>query len=1062
MDTAKLSLPQSSKAPHVNNGDGSGPAMDEAAEQRPDRGGHKDPETAETDVVDGFPATAETLVVHQGPADVKQNFHSMGYHRRTNQKVVTDFATLSKGTCVAARPRAALKQVLFSQAVSDKNPTPEDPVQVEVLKKVLEAYLVPADLSWVWEEHGQAGTKLEASWTDIVRSHPTMSKIQRHQQEALWEFVHTELSYINKLFIINELVIAALVNLHQHGFLLEVTPRMLFFNLPLILNAHCQFWQEVIYPMLQEVRMTGMPFDPRSLEAGCLQFSERFASYQSHCVEHENTLEFARRQMDSNPYFLVYLKWVETHPQCGRMRLGDMQAKPHQRITKYPLLLKAVLKNTLEPHIQQTIRGMLSCVNGFLETINDYLRFMDEELALSISAQRIEGYEIPGINEEIDKHVREICHFDLTRPVVGVGPRVVRTLLLEENLKMRGRKDNKLEVVALLFSDVLLMTKVQKKAGLSVLKVVCPPLTLESTSCVALKDGYSFLLVEGSELGCAMNVKIFMTATAESCSTWVSTIQQAKDTLKTLREAETSRQLDSQRSQPFDTKPFMEASEEAMVTIKEPIKQSAGDTFVDKLSVKPIIIQSGNGLLKSSPIELAVQPSSYTATTPTPGFKSKEPCRKSGFRCFPGKPLETMPAEWIEMQVKKERVAEEVEVEFQGSAERKATWNHHKPSASLEASGLRHHNTADPLRSKPKEGQNFFLGNYPEVDYPMAEPVSPPKERKIFSDSILAVPSLPISGTETSMKTGYNVQFIEHKIWKDPGQGMSTQDEDLTWRFSRKLKSPRLRRRRPNNHQADATQAHGQFLKGLETVMSTSHTNSSSNSDSDSNHKLQVNFKQNDTNNNTSHRVLKLGCLKMNPGFFWDSETFSEPELPQEIPEKRKTGRSQRSASIPGIHELHYMSERSPGDMRRQRTHTSPVKGLLERAKVRVRREGRNGKAHDMKTLHPPPSPSSLSAPMSPFPSDGEREVELMRHRLPTVSQGWREQLVDGDAEDKKYSNNEVNVDWHGWCFDDEEVMDYLGPTDQSNKDTGMLEDINRTLTTWHIKELTDLKVSHV
>lgn len=49
------------------------------------------------------------------------------------------------------------------------------------------------------------------------------------------------------------------------------------------------------------------------------------------------------------------------------------------------------------------VSTQLSNVNGFLETINDYLRFMDEELALSISAQRIEGFEIQGINEEIDK-----------------------------------------------------------------------------------------------------------------------------------------------------------------------------------------------------------------------------------------------------------------------------------------------------------------------------------------------------------------------------------------------------------------------------------------------------------------------------------------------------------------------------------------------------------------------------------------------------------------------------------------------------------------------------------
>lgn len=51
---------------------------------------------------------------------------------------------------------------------------------------------------------------------------------------------------------------------------------------------------------------------------------------------------------------------METHPQCERMRLGDMQAKPIQRITKYPLLLKAVLKTTQAPHTQHTLSGMVS------------------------------------------------------------------------------------------------------------------------------------------------------------------------------------------------------------------------------------------------------------------------------------------------------------------------------------------------------------------------------------------------------------------------------------------------------------------------------------------------------------------------------------------------------------------------------------------------------------------------------------------------------------------------------------------------------------------------------
>lgn len=134
----------------------------------------------------------------------------------------------------------------------------------------------------------------------------------------------------------------------------------------------------------------------------------------------------------------VSIQWVEDHPSCLRMRLGDMQAKPHVRVTKYPLLLKSVLENTQEPQVQQALKGMvrvwfctnissadarhfphtsrlsscsplqLSSVKRFLESINDYIRLRGDELALSISAQRLEGYEVEGLNEEIDR-VKQIA-----------------------------------------------------------------------------------------------------------------------------------------------------------------------------------------------------------------------------------------------------------------------------------------------------------------------------------------------------------------------------------------------------------------------------------------------------------------------------------------------------------------------------------------------------------------------------------------------------------------------------------------------------------------------------
>lgn len=54
------------------------------------------------------------------------------------------------------------------------------------------------------------------------------------------------------------------------------------------------------------------------------------------------------------------VQWAETHEQCNRLKLADMLAKPHQRLTKYPLLLKSVLKKTDDPSARDTINRMVS------------------------------------------------------------------------------------------------------------------------------------------------------------------------------------------------------------------------------------------------------------------------------------------------------------------------------------------------------------------------------------------------------------------------------------------------------------------------------------------------------------------------------------------------------------------------------------------------------------------------------------------------------------------------------------------------------------------------------
>lgn len=53
------------------------------------------------------------------------------------------------------------------------------------------------------------------------------------------------------------------------------------------------------------------------------------------------------------------LQWAEKHEQCSRLKLSDMLVKPHQRLTKYPLLLKSVLKKTDDTRARDALTTMV-------------------------------------------------------------------------------------------------------------------------------------------------------------------------------------------------------------------------------------------------------------------------------------------------------------------------------------------------------------------------------------------------------------------------------------------------------------------------------------------------------------------------------------------------------------------------------------------------------------------------------------------------------------------------------------------------------------------------------
>lgn len=108
-----------------------------------------------------------------------------------------------------------------------------------------------------------------------------------------------------------------------------------------------------------------------------------------------------------------------------------MLAKPHQRLTKYPLLLKSVLRRTDEPRAKEAVVTMVTgaaggsplCLSGpspdltpaspaaqidsaerFIHHVNACMRQRQERQRLAAVVSRIDAYEVvEGGNDEVDK-----------------------------------------------------------------------------------------------------------------------------------------------------------------------------------------------------------------------------------------------------------------------------------------------------------------------------------------------------------------------------------------------------------------------------------------------------------------------------------------------------------------------------------------------------------------------------------------------------------------------------------------------------------------------------------
>ncbi|XP_002733447.2 pleckstrin homology domain-containing family G member 5-like [Saccoglossus kowalevskii] len=372
------------------------------------------------------------------------------------------------------------------------------------------------------------------AWTDIVDGVKEMGKRGRDQQEAIWEIMVTEVTYINKLKVITDVFYRCLLNLQNEGILNEIDSERLFSNVLELLEKHEEFWVERLVKIVQYSKQTKQPLSAVYTADAFSKFDRKFGVYMKYCIEEFSCVNYMKTQIKENELFKTYVEWCENQRECNRLKLSDLLVEPLQRLTKYPLLLKAVYTNTLTEANRDKIHAVIKEVERFIFKINRTLKLRHERKKLDVIQSKIESYDvIDTANEELSKLVEDYTHFNLSSPMLGANPTEQRMLLLEGPVRLKDKDGGKIDVLMFLFSDILLITKPTKKGDR--VKIIKPVMRVDRIILQELKDSSGFLLVYLDDHKLAMWVYTLQVTGVGQSRVWLQHVHKAKQLYREIR-----------------------------------------------------------------------------------------------------------------------------------------------------------------------------------------------------------------------------------------------------------------------------------------------------------------------------------------------------------------------------------------------------------------------------------------------------------------------------------------------------------------------------------------------
>ncbi|XP_060267898.1 intersectin-2 isoform X4 [Ovis aries] len=279
-------------------------------------------------------------------------------------------------------------------------------------------------------------------WCADLQTLDTMQPVERKRQGYIHELIETEERYVDDLQLVVEVFQKRIT---EPGFLTEGEMALIFVNWKELIMANTK-----LLKALRVRKKTGgekMPVhmigDILAAELSHMQAYIRFCSCQL------NGAALLQQKTDEHADFKEFLKKLASDPRCKGMPLSSFLLKPMQRITRYPLLIRSILENTPENHVDH------SSLKQALERAEELCSQVNEGVREKENSDRLEWIQT---HVQCDGLAEQLVFNSLTN---CLGPRK-----LLHSGKLYKTKSNK-ELHGFLFNDFLLLTYMVKQFAVS-------------------------------------------------------------------------------------------------------------------------------------------------------------------------------------------------------------------------------------------------------------------------------------------------------------------------------------------------------------------------------------------------------------------------------------------------------------------------------------------------------------------------------------------------------------------------------------------------------------------